>query len=246
MSELNWKNIRYQLLKGGMAPKYIDRTIRELKEHGLDLKNKALADGVPEREAELNASMALGDEQSLVNQFLNRPELRSFTSRYPKIFYLIGPTLAALASLGLFASLLFYLGSTRTWFSTMSAGTDIAFLDKFLVEGLLFFNCYLMVPSLVIATVVFARQRMVARLWPLLGIITLTVLGSGWAYTLHWPTDAVNGALHINWGYSFLPRSIRGDHDLQNYMQIAITLLLAAVTWRLYDPWKNLRSSTTC
>jgi len=242
MSVINWRNIRYQLLKGGIAPGKIDRTIRELQEHYLDLKNKALEDGVSEREAEQRASAALGDEQTLVVEYLNKPELQSFTSRFPKVFFLFGPTIAALASLGIFASLLYFLASTRSWFSNMSAGADIAVWEKILIEGLLVSNCYLVVPLLVIATVVFAKQRMATLLWPALGILALAVLGSGWAYTLSWPTDALRGSLSINWGYSFLPRGIRGDHDLQNYVQIFLTLFLATIVWRYYDPTRTLRS----
>ena len=244
MSLINWRSIRYQLLKGGIAPSDTVRTIRELKEHYSDLINRAIEDGISEREAEQRASLALGDEQTLVAEFLNKPELRSFSSRHPKVSYLLGPTTTALASIGVFALLLYFLASSRTWLSSMSAGVEIAWWEKVLLEGLLIFNCYLLVPLLAIATVVFAKQRITKPLWPALGILVLVILGSGWAYTLSWPTDALRGSLSINWGYSFLPRAIRGDHDLQNYIQIILALALASIAWRFYDPLKTLASDT--
>ncbi|MBT8147903.1 MAG: hypothetical protein KJN90_13685, partial [Gammaproteobacteria bacterium] len=76
-------------------------------------------------------------------------------------------------------------------------------------------------------------------------IVVLAVLGSGWAYTLSWPTEFTRGSLSINWGYSFLPRAIRGDHDLQNYLQILAALSLAALTWRFYRPFGSLDAESS-
>ena len=236
MSLTNWRSIEYRLLEGGIAPRTVERTIRELKGHHSDLKNSALAEGISEKEATLRASAALGDERTLIAEYLNKPELRSITSRFPRTLYLLGPTALALLSLAVFALALITLVNTRTWFGDMSAGVAIAFWEKMLVEGLLVFNCYLLVPLLVIATIVFAKKRVAAPLWPALGILVLAVLGSGWAYTLDWPQDAVQGSLSINWGYSFLPRAVRGDHDMQNYIQIFLAFALAAVAWRFYEP----------
>ncbi len=244
MSELNWARMKVELLRGGVSPKYATRTLDELKAHYSDLKGQAINDGLSESEANERASTSIGDEQLLLREVLNKPELQSLTWRFPKTVFILGPTLVVIASFAILALVLIVFASTRPWFGSMSAGVEIALWEKILLEGLTAFNCYLVTPLLAIVSVILAKRRLINPQWPAVGILVLAILGSGWAYSLAWPSEMIPGLLQINWGYSFLPRAIRGDHDIQNYLQILFTLLTSISFWQIYKPRANKESDS--
>jgi hypothetical protein len=77
--------LRLTLLSGGVDPRYAERTALELSEHYADLEADALATGLTANEAALVAGTALGTEQSIVAAVLARPELLSFSARWPRV-----------------------------------------------------------------------------------------------------------------------------------------------------------------
>ena len=130
MSRMNWQRIRYDLIKGGVAPRFIERTLRELKAHYADLRNRAIREGDSEQQADQKARTALGDEQTLVAEIVSKPELRSFTARFPRSTFLFIPTLAAMTFLSVLGLVLFTLASSRSWFADMSADSTIFLWEK--------------------------------------------------------------------------------------------------------------------
>lgn len=234
MLGLDLQKMRIELMRGGVAPKTIERTLQELSGHYNDLRDQALSEGLPVSEASAKALASIGDEKTILKEILMRPELKSLSGRFPKLVFLFGPTLAAVFTILVFAFSMLALGEASSW--SMENGGELAMAEKLLIEGLLGFNCYLLTPLLAIATVRFAKQRMTHFRWPAVGIVLLAVMGSGFAYSIGWPTASEAGTLSINWGYSFLPRAIRGDHDLLNLMQILVTLTMATYAWRIYQP----------
>ena len=79
------ESLRLELLKGGVAPFYVERTIAELGEHYADLESAALAAGLTAEEAVRAASDALGNERAIVAATLARPELLTFRTRWPRV-----------------------------------------------------------------------------------------------------------------------------------------------------------------
>lgn len=236
MSGMNWNYMRYELLRGGVKTKYIDRTLNELKSHYTDLKQQGIADGLSEHDANARAKASIGDEHTLLSEILSKPELRSVIWRFPKSVFSIGPTLTAIAFTLMTLIVFFGYLNSATWFGDASAGMHVLTWEKLLVSGVLAFNCYVLTPLVAIGTVILAKQRHINFFWPAVGIVVLAIIGSGWAYVIVWPADTLAGSLNINWGYSFFPRAIRGDHDLQNFGQIIFTLIITAVCWRAYHP----------
>ena len=238
MSELNLDGMKRDLLLGGIAPKTVTRLLAELTDHIDDLKAQAIAEGKSELEATAYADEAIGRETEIVSGILERPELKSYSWRYPKAVFLAGPMLLLLGSVGLF--LLSLLGVTALYpeFFELKTNTSIAPLTKAALQSILFFNCYLLTPALAAGFCVLAKKRSIPMLWPLIGACIVAVFGSGFAYTLTWPSELAEGSLSINWGYSFLPRYIRGDHDLQNYMQILAVLIMFAGISQKYRPFE--------
>ena len=236
MSELNLDGMRRDLLLGGIAPKTVTRLLAELTDHIDDLKTQAIAEGKSELEANAYAHEAIGRETEIVSGFLERTELKSYSWRYPKAVFLAGPMLLLLGSVGLFFLSLFGITVLYPEFFELKTNANIAPTTKAALQSILFFNCYLLTPALVAGFCILAKKRSIPLLWPLIGACIVAAFGSGFAYTLVWPTELAEGSLSINWGYSFLPRYIRGDHDMQNYMQILAALAMFVCISKRYKP----------
>jgi hypothetical protein len=77
--------LRLELLRGGVAPLYVERTILELGEHYEDLENDARCAGMSEEDAALTALKMLGSEQTIAAAVMARPELMSWSRRWPTV-----------------------------------------------------------------------------------------------------------------------------------------------------------------
>ena len=85
MPEPRFKALKKQLLAGGVKPRYIKRTVIELKDHYRDLKAEALRAGMSADAAARFASIELGDQESIARAVLARPELRNWTQSWPRL-----------------------------------------------------------------------------------------------------------------------------------------------------------------
>ena len=85
MREQPLESLRLELLRSGVAPFYVDRTIEELEDHYLDLESAALSSGASPEEAARNARESLGDARALVAAIVARPELLTFRTRHPRL-----------------------------------------------------------------------------------------------------------------------------------------------------------------
>jgi hypothetical protein len=85
MRDARLEALRLELLRGGVNPLYVDRTIVELGEHYADLESAALAAGQTPAEAARSAAAALGNQGELVAAILARSELLTFRTRWPRV-----------------------------------------------------------------------------------------------------------------------------------------------------------------
>jgi hypothetical protein len=76
--------LRLELLRGGVAPHYVARTILELDEHRQDLERDSLAAGLTAEAAASAALTRLGDAQAIAAAVLAQPELRVWSYRWPR------------------------------------------------------------------------------------------------------------------------------------------------------------------
>jgi hypothetical protein len=84
MPEPPFAGLRVELLRGGIAPYYVNRTLLELREHYADLEADALRAGLSPQEAAAEALAALGSEESIAGAVLARRELKVWSSRCPR------------------------------------------------------------------------------------------------------------------------------------------------------------------
>jgi hypothetical protein len=85
MPDARFESLRLELLRSGVDPRYVDRTVVELGEHYDDLEREALAAGLPANEAAANARVILGDERLIAGAVLARRELLRFSTRWPRV-----------------------------------------------------------------------------------------------------------------------------------------------------------------
>jgi hypothetical protein len=79
--------LRLELLRGGTANLYVERTLRELADHYEDLERASLAAGCTSEEAAQRAGSQLGSAQLIAAAVFARPELRSWSwsRRWPMV-----------------------------------------------------------------------------------------------------------------------------------------------------------------
>lgn len=85
MRDAQLESLRLELLKRGVTPFYVDRTIVEVGEHYDDLESAALAAGQTPADAAGTAAAAIGKESELVTAILARSELLTFSTRWPRV-----------------------------------------------------------------------------------------------------------------------------------------------------------------
>lgn len=98
MAAPDFSALQSRLLRSGVAPRHVQRTVEELSAHYEDLVDEALSYDRSRNEAERWAFRQLGDVDTLVRAVCERPELRSWADRYPHVALVIYP-LACLAVL---------------------------------------------------------------------------------------------------------------------------------------------------
>jgi hypothetical protein len=77
--------LRLELLRGGAAPVYVERTVLELLEHYTDLEHDARAAGLDSEAAERRACEQLGEHRAIAAAVLARPELLAWDKRWPRV-----------------------------------------------------------------------------------------------------------------------------------------------------------------
>lgn len=84
--------LRACLIEGGIAPRYVQRTIQELKEHFSDIEIDALDSGASASEAAAWAREAIGSEEGIASAVLAHTDLLPWSVRWPRSAYCLRTT----------------------------------------------------------------------------------------------------------------------------------------------------------
>jgi hypothetical protein len=85
MPDVRFESLRLELLRSGVTPVYVERTILELGEHYDDLESAGRAAGLNAEEAARDARATLGNERLIAAAILARTELLTFSARWPRL-----------------------------------------------------------------------------------------------------------------------------------------------------------------
>jgi len=84
-------DLQNDLLRAGIAPRHVRRTVGELNDHFEDLVNDALIDGTNIDAAQVQALGDLGDLRDVAQAMRLQPELRSWAYRFPHLAMVVYP-----------------------------------------------------------------------------------------------------------------------------------------------------------
>ncbi len=98
MREPDFNALATQLLKSGITPRHVHRTVNELRDHYDDLTDAAVDEGANSQEARRQAAKRLGPMEDFIKQMASRRELKTWSFRYPRAAVVVYP-LACLAVL---------------------------------------------------------------------------------------------------------------------------------------------------
>jgi len=123
MPRLKLDELRNGLLRSGVSPRHVRRTVTELGDHFEDLVENALDSGADPEAARARALSDLGDLRDIAMAVRDQPELRSWAYRFPHIALVVYPItcLALLPAVPIVAGVT-HAGSLARWMMCIILG----------------------------------------------------------------------------------------------------------------------------
>src|SRR5688572_694920 len=90
--------LRERLLRAGIAPRHMQRYIRELRDHYDDALQAELANGAVREQAQAAALARLAHEEAPAPSKLAQPALRSLAARFPRLLFGVAPAVGWIAA----------------------------------------------------------------------------------------------------------------------------------------------------
>ncbi len=129
MHDREFRILEERLIDAGIAPKRVQRTVNEMRDHYDDLVEAAIEAGMGREAAHERALQRLGEVDDIVSEMAAHPELKSWASRYPRTAIVVYPLacLAVLPALPVYAgvanaSLLMRWGASLVAAGLVTAG----------------------------------------------------------------------------------------------------------------------------
>jgi hypothetical protein len=226
-----FESLRERLLRAGVAPRHVNRYLRELHDHHEDGVRAELEKGAPLAAAQAAAWARLGTEESLAQGMLARPELRSRAARFPGLVFGLGPAFTWIGAPIALAAVLSLLPE-----ASRPTRPQAVFIDAF--HALSFVYTRLLPVLLGSMALEAAARRRLRAFWPLLGAGAVDVL-AGTVTVYSFP-----GQLGVtSWLLPFLvpftdtlgPRDVRalGEGLLRAACMLALSLIVQRLIRRL-------------
>ena len=175
---VHFGRLKDRLLRGGIAPRHVRRTLIELHDHYDDVFSNEQGKGLDAVAAAQAAWVRLGDEEQLAQTILARPELHSLTARFPGIIFGSGPLLLWIAAIVLSV---FGIMSSIDLLKSMKMLPPPGTPEPQWVYGPTYAVCFFyarILPLVIGALMMFGamRQRLPLR-WPIIGIAIVSLFG---------------------------------------------------------------------
>ncbi len=163
-----------RLLRSGIAPRHVRRYLRELRDHYDDAVQGELRKGVSRATAEEAAATRVGDPDHLVESALARPELLSWSRRWPCAVYIVAPLLLFPAAF--VATILAMVGLAQI----VLPQTELPFPTPLLeiLKAIRLLNLYVLPVIAASGFALLAKRRGVSRAWAWASITLITFVGA--------------------------------------------------------------------
>jgi hypothetical protein len=196
-----FERIRERLLRGGVAPRQVHRTILELEDHFTDLVTELQAAGHSREESESQAATRLGSDDVFVASVLAHPELRSKARRWPWLAFGVLPLATFVV---LFALSLVLLAEVFEFSEHALGAMPTNSPTLYWVRAVLEANALWLTPVIAAALACFeAARRRAPTVWPLIGTILIALLGAMTQVSLDWSAATPRGDLSAGLGLHF-------------------------------------------
>jgi hypothetical protein len=240
----NFDRLSERLLYAGIAPRHVRRTVRELSDHFDDLVREEKDGGAARDLAETRALSRLGHEDDLAEAMLSRPELKSFTARYPWAVFGLGPlvmlALAVAAALFLEVGIIMVLNWLLLDVMGYMPGSAAAKVAnaKIATEIFTVYNALAVYGAPLILAWLFyqigSQQRM-RPAWIVTGIVLVCILG-GFQNLIFYDTGC-KGCGHLLVQSAFIPPF---PHFAEGLARAAMNLAIVSGVWW----WLTARKKT--
>jgi hypothetical protein len=228
------------LLRGGIPPHLVKRTVAELQDHYIDLYGEAVFRGLSAQEAEQEALLHIGKEQDLINEALSQKALRSWSSRYPWAIYGLWPSLFAIL-----------VGAIPIWIFepllTISDDMTVYLMPDWmqspliqnLTNGVFFLASYI-IPLIIAGYVCHqASIRRDALRWPIFGIVLLCTIAGSYNVSIIWP-DLPGTHIYLSGGFDIPGLTLKSKMLIRALANL--TLVAIFMAWCL----NNCRFHKNC
>ena len=101
MAEPSFNTLRSLLLRRGVSPRRVRRLLEELRAHFADLRAEQERDGLEGLAATQAAVLKLGSENCLAERILSRPELLTWSRRWPWAVFGVAPLVVCFGAFAL-------------------------------------------------------------------------------------------------------------------------------------------------
>lgn len=228
MSDPDFSTLKTKLLRGGVAPKHVNRTLTELRDHFADLRSEALQRGLTEREAHQEAVKRIGTHDAIAGDVLAKPELRSWAARWPWAVYGLSPVITFVASV---VGLILVLAAAAELSRSMGflAPENRHLTPLWLTTSIdVFFLSFVYVWPLMIAAFVCHQvsHRYDGLLWPFVGLVILCVFGAMSDISATWPrTPDALGELQV--GFALAPPfPLHLEHLVRTVVNVTLVMAM--------------------
>jgi hypothetical protein len=171
---MRFEDLRETLLKGGVAPRHVQRYLAELSEHLDDLTAQQRAAGYDGEDAAIRARARLGSDAELASAMFEQKQFRSLAARAPWAVFTVLPPIVALA-LGMLSIGSLALISAHYGFMEKHAPLPPAWFRALATDTVAATNLTIMPLAAVLFVAIAARQRL-TPLWPIVTTIFLLTL----------------------------------------------------------------------
>ena len=193
-------DLRRALFRGGVSGSHIKRIVKELRQHREDLQAQAMSEGRSRAEALEWADQQLGDYQLIVEEALRRPELKTWSRRWPWLFFGIAPVVcyvAAALAIGCSAILIIDSGLFAEQIALRPLPTWIVVM----AEAIRFLLLFALPIVFGLTWVVYGHYRAQSAAWICVACVLVALVAAGASITLDWPTEiGQSGKIGAGWG----------------------------------------------
>jgi len=226
MRSAHFSALSERLLRAGVAPKHVRRTVTELEAHLQDIVTELRASGMPATQAQADARARLGSDETLAASVLARPELRSWARKRPWAAFTIVPIVSFLAAMALW--IVAFIAVVETLKPLLSTSLLLERGGVRSAAEFLFGVALWCLPVIVGALCMwFAAARRAGPAWPIAGVAVIALVGAAANMSLSWPAPPKIAQFSAGIGLS-------PENAAQVAMRCSLTMSLVLVPFFLW------------